>query len=329
MKKYYFLTMISLFIISATSGQGPTLTFSNTGPIPGDVFTSYNADTTGVLNGTAGANQIWNYANLVINTTTTVMNYVDPSTTPYTSSFPTATVCYTNSPLYSYMKANATEYSILGISSSSYTLIYSDPEILFNYPFSYGQSITDSLKGSYTVSGFSFYRSGTRTTTADGYGTLILPSGTYTNLLRVKVIQDYKDSTSLGSVTYVYNTSYVWYDGVHKNASFRIYNTSNTNGGSTSTARFVTISSVVSAISEINTMKDIIQIYPNPAIDNITVNVPQNALLEITDIKGQLIRSISNCGDETIIDLKDLPGGVYFIKAITKKGIAVNKFVKE
>jgi hypothetical protein len=330
-KHFYLISLFILFIIKAY-GQVAILTFANNGPVPGDVFTSFNADTTGVINGSPGANQSWNYSGLIIDTSKTVKNYVTSSSTPYVASFPDATVVFMNNPSYSYLKVNSSEYTILGLASPLGIMIYSDPETIFTYPFSYGQSITDSLKGSYQITGTAnyFYRSGTRNTTADGYGTLILPSGTYTNMLRTKTIQDYKDSlSSTGTVTHVYNVGYAWYDGTHKNSSLFIYDVTNTTGGNVSKSRFVTVSSAVSNIAEITSLHDNFSIYPNPANDYLQIQSPQNISFELMNIQGQLISDIKSAGTTTNVDLSKLAAGIYFIKAMYESGSIVKKFIKQ
>jgi hypothetical protein len=327
MKKNFYLAALLVLFVIKVSGQGAILTFANNGPVPGDVFTSFNCDTTGINQGSSGAGQTWNYSGLSIDTSHTVLTYVDPSTTPYFSTFPAATVAYMNGQQYSYIKANSADYSILGISNSVFTLAYSNPEILCSYPFSYGQTIVDSLKGSYSIGGINFSRSGTRTTIGDGYGTLILPSGTYNNMLRVKMIQNYKDSSNT-TLTLVYNVAYQWYDGVHKNSCFQIYNTSNTVNGTVYTGKFVTVSSAVSDIAELNNPFGKPVISPNPSKDIINIYNAVGNDYEIFDLEGRA----AQCGTLTTtgIDLSKLNSGTYLIRLMDGKGRMNSvKFVKE
>ncbi len=70
-------------------------------------------------------------------------------------------------------------------------------------------------------------------------------------------------------------------------------------------------------------------IYPNPAINELTVEMKQKAEIEISNIKGQVIKTI-HCNDsKTTIDTGNFPVGVYIIKVKTDKGIAIKKFIKE
>ncbi|MGD0709592.1 MAG: T9SS type A sorting domain-containing protein [Bacteroidales bacterium] len=82
--------------------------------------------------------------------------------------------------------------------------------------------------------------------------------------------------------------------------------------------------------------KQNLMIYPNPATNNLTIVSPQNAVIEITNIQGQLIKTLPPCGEagattsnKTNIDVSALPCGVYIVEVKTEKGIEVRKFIKE
>jgi hypothetical protein len=69
--------------------------------------------------------------------------------------------------------------------------------------------------------------------------------------------------------------------------------------------------------------------FPNPVSDNLTIETPQKAAIEIFNIEGQLIRSIAANNVTTTIDVSGFASGIYFIRAIMEKGVAVKKFVKQ
>jgi hypothetical protein len=71
-----------------------------------------------------------------------------------------------------------------------------------------------------------------------------------------------------------------------------------------------------------------LEIYPNPANDKLTIETTQKSEIEILNIQGQLIKSITSNG-KTTIDISELAPGMYFVKVKTENGIAVKKFVKE
>tara|TARA_R110002049_G_scaffold171016_3_gene337613 strand:- start:6194 stop:7189 length:996 start_codon:yes stop_codon:yes gene_type:complete len=71
------------------------------------------------------------------------------------------------------------------------------------------------------------------------------------------------------------------------------------------------------------------EVFPNPAVDFISLNLELTDLISnvvsIYNMKGQLV---SIKGFEKRINLSDLNQGTYFIEAITNEGRAIAKFVK-
>ncbi|MCX6303777.1 MAG: metallophosphoesterase [Bacteroidetes bacterium] len=72
-----------------------------------------------------------------------------------------------------------------------------------------------------------------------------------------------------------------------------------------------------------------ISVYPNPALDKLTIACSQDATMEISTIDGQVIKTIRSRGLDTTIGLEALPAGVYVVKALTARGILVRKFIKQ
>jgi hypothetical protein len=68
--------------------------------------------------------------------------------------------------------------------------------------------------------------------------------------------------------------------------------------------------------------------YPDPAVDNITIEASQNVIIKITNIQGQLIKIFNSTGNKTNIDVSAFARGVYIIRIDTGKEIMVRKFVK-
>jgi len=81
-------------------------------------------------------------------------------------------------------------------------------------------------------------------------------------------------------------------------------------------------------INEINYQEEM-KIYPNPATNNIIIESPYQATIEISNIQGHLLKSIAANENHTSIDISDIAKGMYFVKVKTKKEIAVKKFIKK
>ncbi|MFA4852315.1 MAG: SBBP repeat-containing protein [Bacteroidales bacterium] len=99
------------------------------------------------------------------------------------------------------------------------------------------------------------------------------------------------------------------------------------NTGNTSDM-FLTKLSASTGINELSNLLNI-SIFPNPAIDNLTIKVPQKATIEILNIEGQIMKSISAGENHTTIDISGFASGMYFVEVKTDEGIVVKKFVKE
>ena len=73
----------------------------------------------------------------------------------------------------------------------------------------------------------------------------------------------------------------------------------------------------------------ILNIFPNPATDNITIETPLLSTIEISNIEGQLIKTLAASGTKTNVDVYALPCGVYVVKVKTVKEVAVKKIIKD
>jgi hypothetical protein len=88
------------------------------------------------------------------------------------------------------------------------------------------------------------------------------------------------------------------------------------------------ISNKVTGIKDV-TLNTKVNIYPDPAIEYLTIETPQKAIIEILNIEGQSIKTITIVDNKAIIALDGLSKGVYIIKATTDKGVVIKKFIKE
>jgi hypothetical protein len=87
-------------------------------------------------------------------------------------------------------------------------------------------------------------------------------------------------------------------------------------------------SDITLSTQEINTKKDNLQIYPNPAIDFITIkksDTEKISKVNIFAMTGELVIS----GSETKIDIRNLPAGNYILEAKSEKNKYIGKFIKK
>jgi hypothetical protein len=81
-------------------------------------------------------------------------------------------------------------------------------------------------------------------------------------------------------------------------------------------------------LNEINT-ESIFAIYPNPAEEYVTIETPEIALIEISNIEGQIITRLNINDNKAVIDISDFSSGVYIIRAQTNSGVTTKEFIKE
>jgi hypothetical protein len=82
-------------------------------------------------------------------------------------------------------------------------------------------------------------------------------------------------------------------------------------------------------------MKDLgklINLYPNPATDYITLEIPhsfdiQHAQAEIIDVSGKILKSVVLTGQNPYLDTGDLPVGLYLLRLVTKQGFVSKRFI--
>lgn len=78
---------------------------------------------------------------------------------------------------------------------------------------------------------------------------------------------------------------------------------------------------------EINSLNNV-NIYPNPAHNNINITGIINSNVAIYDIYGKLIKNYDKI-DSTTLDISEMSAGIYFINVSNNNGIKTIKFVKE
>jgi hypothetical protein len=240
--------------------------------------------------GSAGASQTWDFSAVSF---TQIGNFstVNPSSTPHTTSFPSATHAYTFSNTYSYFNASSTKMEVLGytiVSPGSGNDYTPNPRTVLKFPFNFGNSLTDDWQkaGGSTNS---------VTITYDAYGTLIMPTKTYQNVVRVK--EDY-GSGGVDYQWYILNPlmSVLVFD--HNTSTFYYV-------GATATAINAPAASLYKA-----------ELYPTPASDKLTLTLNaaplQNELtLSIMNMSGQIIRELVINSQVTDISIDDMPSGIY------------------
>lgn len=323
----------SSMLFTASVIAQPTLTATGTNPVIGNSFSL--ATTAYFSEGSAGANQTWNLSSLTPSGTST-SNCVAVSSTPNGSSFPAANIAFNNvsTSNYSYFKTSSSAYQNYGnVLSSGVVMSYSNPEDMLRFPFTYLNTYSDPWATSFVNGGYTFYRTGVTTITADAYGTLILPTGTISNVTRIHMVQNYQDSAFIGMpyvITYL-NDEYLWYkDGTHSVLAACF--TFTTNGGSPTQTGFYLNTPV--GIEETEMSLSSVNLYPNPAAENVSfeLELTDNTSVEVNfyDILGnQVMSPIKQSGtigkNIVYVPVENLAEGVYVADILVGTNNRVSK----
>jgi len=318
--------MASTAVLSAQT----TITKAFHDPSVGDVVNNINLAGT-PDNSAAGVNTIFNNSSLtqggVVSGT-----YSAPSTAE-ASSYPGSTLKYVNGSNTVFYKQTAAKLEITGLVTTDATLNFSTNNGTFiSYPATYGYSETDNAaSGTFSTPQGSGNFSGTINLSGDAWGTLLIGSKTYTNVTRIKSIQNFILTVFGFTAATVVNTSYTYYDATHK---FPLFTTTNavitpTGGAAQTTSGTQALNEVFLDTSDF-IKKNSFKIYPNPAQDFIEFkgDMSNYSKANIYSLDGKLIKTSDLKAGK--VQVSELPASSYFIEVSGNKTQSESvKFIKK
>lgn len=71
-----------------------------------------------------------------------------------------------------------------------------------------------------------------------------------------------------------------------------------------------------------------IVLYPNPARDFLVIEINENAIIEIFNLQGQIVKNTSLINSQNIININDLKSGEYLVTIRTSNEIILKKLIK-
>lgn len=317
MKKKYSIIILLLLNNLITYAQ-PVLNDSDFNSYYNLNIYSAATDIPALSAGNSGANVTWDFSTMTA-TFDGTFSTVSAASTPYAADFPNANFAYkiisAGAPdYYEYFNRTASTFEKLGSKDSDYTDQLIDTSIIFNFPYNYQSTFTDTYAnaqdppGGYTI-----------TITYDGYGTLITPYDTHTNVIRRKSVE------VDGNGTY---TDYTWYttNPAKIVMAMGFYDNPTDNQFSNYT-QF--LSSTNLSINE-NKKSNFVSIYPNPTNSILNLDLSNkigiNKILVI-DITGKTV--LQQNQNTSQINVEKLAKGLYVIEIYSENGKFSNKFIKE
>jgi hypothetical protein len=305
-----------------------TLDNGNNTPVAGDQFTYYQS---GYMDpGATGASQTWDYSMLSSGASAN-FTYVTPASTGHAATFPGSTVAAdAGQGNFVFYTGSATGFELRGLYSATLGdyIVYQNPEQLFAYPCSYNTTWTDQFSANFSSFGTNVARAGTVTGVADGYGTLIMPYGTVTNVLRVKITEDYSDVLSgIGSIDYDF-ISYNWMrPGTRVPLLTFNDNVTNQLGTPQESQTGLWLDGGAIGMEEALRYAIGVELFPNPASGQVAVVYSSEGgslRLELIDGTGRLVRSEGVTAAMGIarhdLDLGGLSAGLYQVRVVANNG---------
>lgn len=310
-----------------------TITKAFNDPVVGNVVN--NSQVVGTVNNTGtGAGVTYNNASLT-GGPGVPMTYSTPTATEI-ASYPGSTIKSSDGANTSYYKQSATKLELTGTVSPAATINFNAQNaVIMTYPLVFGNTASNQAKGTFTSTAASGLMKGTVAINADANGTLVLGTNTYTNILRVKITQNFNlyqstDTSYLFAIGTMTGTSYQYYSTISK---FPLLSYSEGNvtvplmsinqNSSEATAQSFT----VLGTKDFKFVEDFI-IYPNPAQDVIIVKGKENSGLNamVYSEDGRLLKNTKlNDGK---MDISTLKSGVYFLELQCKNTNKKLKFIK-
>ena len=266
--------------------------------------------------GPAGANQTWDFSHIdgdFLGSDTAL----PVAGSPFAANFPTANYLYkfsgplTEGDLYFYHNLTAEKFEIitLGYNGSTGDNFSPNPKTYVTFPYVYNTVFTDTFQST-TDSGPTTF-----TATYDGYGTLIMSFGTFTNVVRQKVVSNGVTNYNWFNVSPFYPILQTVFEenmlGIVQDQT-QLDITDNETAGSAA-------------------------VYPNPVRDVVHINLASQisgpVTISVYNLAGQMVYNQKSDLDESHVsaDIQHLSPGLYFVEISTLESSPpfISKIVKE
>jgi len=352
MKKSFLIILASCLLALSTCAQAPTITNSAL-PSVGDAFNNVK-DTNFVTTMTPGSSmaQTWNYS--LATHKTKVISFVAPTGIPGSSNFPGATMANNNtldSEVVYFVKnssglwADGLYVYRTGEPITNVPIDYAPKNSLFiPTPMTLGYMGADTAKA---VAMFNYSGNDIKLVTnvykafhADAFGSLTIPSGTYSNTLRIKETSINRDTVYLKvGPNYFYlsdqsdtSVTYSWLQNANPVILLAMEMKKPFTSNMSKKAEYNTITT---SQNDNSLMENTINIYPNPVQNILYLNLRDSKnvhTIRVTDIAGKVLLSENIAGyDIATISMSHYPAGVYIYQLFDNHGNLKqsDKFIKQ
>lgn len=270
--------------------------------------------------------------------------YVDPATTPYPTAYPTANLAVNMTEGTGYIENGTSQEVLLGVvgdpGNGMQAMPFYPPMALFEFPYTYGSTMNTSSQVRVKMDGASFgipatdsvryHMTLTTTRAVRGWGTLILPDGTYEGALLEKSETVQVDSAWM-KVVFIGWILAPGYPETTRDSSYRwltaemLHPYAEVNFGETGAIDGVTFFKGLNVSAGTSSAAPRLEMMPNPVSDQLTIRlagVGSIRKVEILAADGRLCleKSVTDETPFLTIDLGLLPAGIYVAVAYTAQG---------
>lgn len=294
---------------------------------PGDYVIGFDVVGETVEDGPDGANQIWDYSHFESAAVSEIWSgsVVSPSETYDFGMFTEADIALVlNNGTVRYW-SNTNSLVSLGHGGNQEILDLDIPATWMTYPFTFGSSQSDQASGTLFSTCRDYDWSASSEIEGVGYGTLILPGGTYENVLKIRRITfSTKSNDEIGLERTNNVVEHFWFQpGTHGPLLYmRTWSNDGCPGTSQGEEIVYTVPNTTTQIDvgESTTLR--LSAFPNPTRDEVHLSLSSNDTSDlriwISDMMGHELISVdtqSSTRNELFrtVDVSQLSGGVYLI----------------
>lgn len=304
----------------------PNLTLSSMQPAVGQVFETLTSAE--LPPGNSGPNQVYDMSAATAGSGLT-FTMVQPNTAPGATNFPAANACSDNDGLsYTFQQYTGQGAFELGMEiPGNGRTVYTNAIQYHKFPLAFNTNWTDSYQGNTDFMGSTGTITGTLSAVADGYGTLVLPWGTVTDVLRLRVERD--ETAVVMGITTETNLLFHYYlkAGVPMPVAQRLIRTVTGPGGTQQVGSLTYLTENSMQVGLAETEAGIrVGLFPVPAHDRLHVSLSDGAIasIRVNDVTGrELPVPLPTPGArELVLDVSAWAGGTYLVRVLDSNGRA-------
>ena len=288
-----------LLLPMATMAQ-PVIQYANLNPVGSSYAVHVVTDPGASDPNTDGAGVTWDFSSATLLMNAGSVTFVDPASTPYGASYPTSDlaqeIALPGGTTYTYFDLSTTQLDMLaqGVGGSE-PRIYTDPKTPLVFPFAYPDWFIDY----YSENGTDYSVSRAYM----GYGTVILPMGTYTNVVKMA-------STS-GSIDFFRSNPVAQLVQISEDGEVLVFTDAEV------------------GVQE-NERSAVLSAWPNPAADQVRIDgVSGSAAWHLLDGQGRSVQQGNHAGGALLMDLAPLAVGRYLLVVHSDEAIQRTVLVRQ